>query len=278
MTKTAAKKLRKVALSDFRKRERPSTQDSSWRKRTKVNDIQDSPPFAAPFPMLSRHWYGNQAEQVTKDRVPNNSNHVISFPNISKEWRKRSKVNDVQDSPPLTAPFPVLSRCWYGTQAEQVTKDRVPNNANHVIPFPNISKEWYSRIQKSSTNEADDHVDPPVNIIPFPALSKSWYQRRSKLLAKNDSRKEIAKASGSLEQNIDHLEKEVQSNSNPNMRKKCIIVLEVGKYLLKNGPIVQARELGKVYVDKKNELYGGNSTRCPKPTELLATLSPYLNI
>lgn len=124
ITKTAAKKKRKAASSDLGKRKHPS-QDSSCKKRTKVNDVpddDDNPPFTAPFPMLSRRWYGDQAEKARDD-------------------------------------------------------DGVPKTSTHVLPFPNISKEWYSRIKKSSVNEAENCADQRVNIVPFVALSKSWCQK-----------------------------------------------------------------------------------------------------
>ncbi|KAJ7386266.1 hypothetical protein OS493_010670 [Desmophyllum pertusum] len=214
---------------------------------------------------------------LSKDPISFQPNHFV--PLIPSAGYRAPYSLKEDEFPSLQETSEVSKRRWYGDQAEKARDDDgVPKTSTHVLPFPNISKEWYSPIKKSSVNEAENCADQRVNIVPFVALSKSWYQRRSKLLVKNDSRKEITKTNGSLEQNIENLDKEVQSNSNPNVRKKCMLILNVGKYLLKNGPIVQARELGKVYVDKRNELYGGNSKRCPKPTESLATLSPYLNI
>ena len=150
---------------------------------------------------------------------------------------------------------------------------------NEILPFPFLSSEWYASQQKPPVIPADTSLkqideDPRV----FPALSKDWYQRRGMLLIKNDSRKEKPNAEGSLKENIENLEEMVLVESSPYMRKKITVILHVGKYLLANGPIVQAKELGNVYTDKKNEVFGEKLKRCPRPTELLVVLSPYLNV
>ena len=129
--------------------------------------------------------------------------------------------------------------------------------SNDVLPFPSLSSEWYARQQKppitlpeSRLEEFENDKDPRV----FPALSKSWHQRRAKLLVKSDSRKEKSKAKGSLEENIANLETKALTNPSPNVRKKCTVILHVAKYLLANGPVMQAKELGNVYTKKKNEV------------------------
>ena len=109
-----------------------------------------------------------------------------------------------------------------------------------------------------------------------------WYCSEMKTITQNSEsesvRKEKSKAKGSLEENIANLETKALTDPSPNVRKKCKVILHVAKYRLANGPVMQAKELGNVYTKKKNEVFGEKLKRCPKPSELLAALSPYLNV
>lgn len=142
-----------------------SALDFSCEKKTKVENIPDENKINIPFPQLSMHWYRSQTEGASDNtKVLAGVNSCI--------------VDDV-------IPFPLLSSKWYCQQ----------NSQAHLLPFPDVSKKWYSSIKEAEVREYP-------GLVVFPALSKSWHQRRSKLLVKNDNRKDVSKAKGSLEQNI----------------------------------------------------------------------------
>ena len=91
---------------------------------------------------------------------------------------------------------------------------------------------------KSETIQKDS------NIVPL-KLSQLWYRRRGRLAKKNASRKECttAKSSGTLAQNIKDL-KDHCSKKNAVENKKKLQMINVGEYILRNGPFVPTQQIG----------------------------------
>ena len=117
-----------------------------------------------------------------------------------------------------------------------------------------------------------------TSAVIFPMLSREWHQRRGKLFSKNNNRNRSVHVDGHLQNNFMDLEKKVFVESNPQRKEKYRIILAVGKYFLQNGPLVSAKELGMMYKNCRERISHKELKRCPKPTELLSILLPYLNL
>ena len=160
-------------------------------------------------------------------------------------------------------PFINLSPTWYKNQAKHfnaalmipVTQMKCntgkPSCVNakrdmliDILPFKNLSCNWYEGQLKKPYLMKSETIQKDSNIVPL-KLSQSWYRRRGRLAKKNASRKECttAKSSGTLAQNIKDL-KDHCSKKNAVENKKKLQMINVGEYILRNGPFVPTQQIG----------------------------------
>ena len=81
-----------------------------------------------------------------------------------------------------------------------------PREKYLALPFPQVSKKWYSSITDS---KPDGYKEDNVSIenLVFPRVSKGWYKRRSKLSSKNKNKKLYMPADGYIQKNVADLER-----------------------------------------------------------------------
>ena len=125
---------------------------------------------------------------------------------------------------------------------------------------------------KSETIEKDS------NIVPL-KLSQLWYRRRGRLAKKNQSRKECttAKSSGTLAHNIKDL-KDHCSKRNAVGNKKKLQMINVGEYILRNGPFVATQQIGHLLRQTSSNQEESMSKRRKMSSEILKTLQSRLNV
>lgn len=116
--------------------------------------------------------------------------------------------------------------------------------------------------------------------MPFPLVSLNWYKRCGKLALKNGARRTLGstETNGGLESDMIEIEKKMRETNKSSLRKKLEVILEVGEFFQKNGPLISAKDLGTLYKDKWLTLVGKSLRKAPKPTELMSSLSPHLSI
>ena len=79
----------------------------------------------------------------------------------------------------------------------------------------------------------------------------------------------------SLEESVAELEaKLIEEKLSDVVRKDCAAVLEAGKYLIKNGPLVSAKDLGNLYKEARKS----TGKRPLRPSELVRKLKKHFNI
>ena len=79
----------------------------------------------------------------------------------------------------------------------------------------------------------------------------------------------------SLEESVAELEaKLIEEKLSDVVRKDCASVIEAGKYLIENGPLVSAKDLGRVYKEARKS----SGKRPFRPSELVRKLKKHFNI
>lgn len=162
-------------------------------------------------------------------------------------------------------PFLALSNNWYKCQAREAenianldlavkSATRVEEFTSSVLLFPCMSAKWY---EKQRDNQEKKRDEEKKSSLPFQRLSRKWYTKRGKLFGKNRSRKEDKKSREErecLEKSVLNLETKLKEYKlSDNSKKECTAILEIGKYLIANGPLVPAQEISKVYRSKQNQ-------------------------
>ncbi len=201
----------------------------------------------------------------------------INFPDEKTSMNSHKKE---QFQPPVSSlQFPTLSPNWYKRQV-QTPQNAKKQNSNNVylsaLPFPRMSKKWYEReIHEDKNDSVNNKVK---SSLPLRKLSRNWYQKRGKLYGKNLSRKDEQKPvedEKSLEESVFNLTAKLNNEKMPERSQRELKgVLETGKYLIKNGPLVTTKKLGEVYQATINS----SAKRSLRASELLQKLKKYFNI
>ena len=194
-------------------------------------------------------------------------------------------------------PFINLSPNWYKNQAKHfnaalmipVTQMKCntgkPSGVNaerdmliDILQFKNLSCNWYEGQLKKPYLMKSETIQKDSNIVPL-KLSQSWYRRRGRLAKKNASRKECttAKSSGTLAQNIKDL-KDHCSKKNAVGNKKKLQMINVGEYILRNGPFVPTQQIGHLLRQTSSNQGESMSKRRKMSSEILKTLQSHLNV
>ena len=186
------------------------------------------------------------------------------------------------NNPPLSLPLPKLSHDWYEDKGQKLNNDqehqeKTKNSSSR--PFLKASETWYAKNSiENLTNQRED-LKKRASSLPYERTSNKWYKNRGKLYGKNQSRSQKTQqtkiGTKPLEESIAELEaKLIEEDMSDVISKDCTAVLEVGKYLLVNGPLVAAKELGEVYRESRKS----SGKRRLRPSELIRKLVKYFNI
>ena len=141
------------------------------------------------------------------------------------------------------------------------------------------SETWYARTREENVKNGCENQTKQAVSLPFKHASQKWYKNRGKLFGKNRSRNQKMQQTPaekrSLEENVAELEaKLIEEKLSDVVRKDCVAVLEAGKYLIKNGPLVSAKDLGNLYKEARKS----TGKRPLRPSELVRKLMKHFNI
>ena len=141
------------------------------------------------------------------------------------------------------------------------------------------SETWYARTREENVKSGCENQTKQAASLPFKHASQKWYKNRGKLFGKNRSRNQKMQQTPaekrSLEESVAELEaKLIEEKLSDVVRKDCVAVLEAGKYLIKNGPLVSAKDLGNLYKEARKS----TGKRPLRPSELVRKLKKHFNI
>ncbi|CAB3980263.1 Hypothetical predicted protein [Paramuricea clavata] len=253
-----------------------------------------------PFPNVSHHSYENKGQRINnyaQERFKVSNLSSRPFLNASETWyanqshhwyeKRGEKINNAQekfkDSNSSFRPFTKASETWYANQSHHWYEKREQkiNNAQEKFkdsnsssrPFTKASETWYARTREETFKKGSE------DSLPFKHASEKWYKNRGKLFGKNRSRNQKMQQTPvekkSLEESVAELEaKPIEEKLSDVVKKDCASVIEAGKYLIENGPLVSAKDLGRVYKEARKS----SGKRPFRPSELVRKLKKHFNI
>ena len=127
------------------------------------------------------------------------------------------------------------------------------------------------------------------NPLPFPKLSSHWYERQYTLATKNTTRQRVRDSNtpknvnnftfvnrtnvrGGLAENLESLKSMSQAQSNSDKMQHLQAIINVGTFLLSNGPVVKTQDASEIHMK-----YKGLVTKKPS-MEYYEVFCKYLNV
>ena len=249
------------------------------------------------MPLLTKKWYERKCRKADKEAWSEVKYHCSEDPAFMKQGK-------------YALTMPLLMEAFYENVQSGPTHKGSPLKVYPSQGYDDSNKEGLGSVESNKTfscTENQDDRKPTEHAIasPFescmPLLSHGWFIRRGRLARKNKSRafqlqatkkimlnneviavRKDVENDNMIEESVVILRKKLEEEKVLDKRAELQALIEVGRFMVKSGPLVSTQDAGKIYQVKKKEQLQRQFTAAPKKcttsSALFARFSRYFNI